>query len=72
MNSLEARAQVFEVQKARWLKLSINTRKAIEDAAFSGSLNCFIDDLSEVEIQCLRMLGYNVRKIVENTFEISW
>lgn len=72
MNSLEARAQAFEIQKARWLKLSIDTRKAIEDAAFSGSLSCFIDDLREVEVQCLRMLGYNVRVIVENTFEISW
>ena len=31
MNSLEARAQAFEIQKARWLKLSLDTRKSIED-----------------------------------------
>jgi hypothetical protein len=72
MNALEARAQALETQKARWMKLHIDTRKAIEQSVTCGSMSCFVEGLYEVEIQCLRMLGYNVRDIIENTFEISW
>lgn len=72
MNALEARAQALETQKGRWLKLSLDTRKAIENAVSNGTMSCFVKDLYEVEIHCLRMLGYSVRDIVEDTIEISW
>lgn len=72
MNALEARAQALETQKDRWLKLSLDTRKAIENAVCSGTMSCFVKDLYEVEIHCLRILGYKVRDIVGDTFEISW
>jgi hypothetical protein len=72
MNALEARAQTLETQKGRWLKLSLDTRKAIENAVSNGTMSCFVKDLYDVEIHCLRMLGYNVRDIVEDTIEISW
>lgn len=72
MNALEARAQALETQKGRWLKLSLDTRKAIENAVSSGTMSCFVKGLYEVEIHCLRMLGYNVKGIIEDTFEISW
>lgn len=72
MNALEARAQALERQKARWMKVPLNVRRTIEEAVNSGSMSCFVNDLYDVEIFCLRMLGYNVRDIVEDTFEISW
>ena len=72
MNALEARAQALERHKAAWLKLSIDTRRAIETAVNVGSMNCYLNELSSLEIQCLRMLGYKVRDIVEDTLEISW
>jgi hypothetical protein len=72
MNALEARAQALDRHKAAWLKLSIETRKAIERTVNEGSMSCFVEGLHDVEIHCLRMLGYNVRDIIENTFEISW
>ena len=65
MNALEA-------QKGRWLKLSLDTRKAIESEVSSGTMSCFVKGLCEVEIHCLRMLGYKVRDIIEDTIEISW
>jgi hypothetical protein len=72
MNALEARAQALETQKARWLKLHIDTRITIESSVSCGLLSCFVEGLHEAEIQCLRMLGYNVRDVIEDTFEISW
>lgn len=39
MNALEARAQALETQKARWMKLHIDTRKAIES---SVSCDCYM------------------------------
>ena len=72
MNALEARAQALETQNGRWLKLSLDTRKEIESAVSSGTMSCFVKDLYEVEIHCLRKLGYNVRGIVNDVIEISW
>jgi hypothetical protein len=72
MNALEARAQALDRHKAAWLKLNIETRKAIERTVNEGSMSCYLSELSSLEVQCLRMLGYNVRDIIENTFEISW
>ena len=60
MNALEARAQALERYIAAWLKLSIDTRRAIETAVNVGSMNCYLNELSSLEIQCLRMLGDKV------------
>ena len=72
MNALEARAQSLEKQNARWMKVPLKVRNEIEEAVNRGSMSCLVSDLYDVEIFCLRMLGYNVRDIVEDTFEISW
>lgn len=73
MNALEARANALERQKALWLKLSAEVKNMLYEAACQrGDLRCTVSNLSELDIQILRTLGYTVRDIIEDTFEISW
>ena len=73
MNALEAQATALERQNARWMKLPMDVRKDIEHATYCGELHCITTyHLVDQDIQNLRMLGYKVRDIVEDNYEISW
>ena len=72
MTATEARQNALEKQKNRWSKLSLEVREAIQHSINCGQLSCIVDNLDNREIYHLRALGYSVRDIVEDTFEISW
>ena len=73
MTAIEARQKALNIQKNRWSKLSLEVRTAIQEAVEIGQLHCIIDcKLDNMELCNLRALGYNVRNIIEDTFEISW
>lgn len=73
MNALEARTKALDIQKNRWSKLPLEVRTAIQEATSCGQLHCVVDaKIVDMDLFNLRALGYNVRDIVEDTFEISW
>lgn len=72
MTAIEARQKALEKQKNRWDKVSLEVREAIQHSINCGQLSCIVDNLDNSELYHLRALGYNVRDIVEDTFEIRW
>lgn len=73
MNALEAKATALEKQNARWMKLPMSVKRDIEHATYCGELHCITTyNLVDQDIQNLRMLGYKVRDIIEDNYEISW
>ena len=73
MTAQEARNKALDIQKDKWSKLSLEVRNNIRHFTECGQLHCIINnELDNMEIYNLKALGYNVRDIVEDTFEISW
>ena len=72
MTALEARQNALEKQKNRWSKVSLEVRESIQHSISCGQLSCIVYNLDNMEIYNLRALGYKIRNIVEDNFEISW